>query len=161
METTRLGERHLYRASHHNLSHVSVSCLTCDGEQLQSSSYMTELYWCFLFSFVLHHSLMTWMTHDGPTFNAMLQSCFMLIFTNALLSMHKIPFIWDLTFVVFTHSSLNNSLLFSAMMSLCRARIRTSGASWWQSGPRGQRQEYQDKRWQRGNTSLAINLQCC
>ena len=91
----------------------------------------------------------------------LLQSCFMLIFTNALLSMHEIPFIWDLTFVVFTHSSLNNSLLFSAMMSLCRARIRTSGASWWQSGPRGQREEYQDKRWQRGNTSLAINLQCC
>ncbi len=32
VETNRIGERHLYRVSHQNLSLVSVSCVTCDGE---------------------------------------------------------------------------------------------------------------------------------
>ena len=42
---------------------------------------------------------------------------------------------FHLTFVVFTnHSSLNTSLLFSRMSLSRDSRIRTLGASWWQSG---------------------------
>ena len=43
VEKNRIGERHLYQVSHRNLSLVSVSCLTCQGEEHHGCGHATVL----------------------------------------------------------------------------------------------------------------------